>query len=374
MRKFIYIILTALCATGCQEDILPSDNPEGALVYLSAIAESNTTTRTPYQYTAPNENEDGVLRTAIWASSYGNDQDGYKYPNKGENGKKDLQGNDVQEVAIHATANFNSKDPQLLNEAVYPHSGEKVFFIGLHPQEGWNINSENEENNKASFTFDGSQDLMFAPRRYGSYYVQENTFIALNLEFKHLLTWFKVFIKAENEDAVRAWGKIKTMTITSKTKVEIDLSDQKSGATEKNVTTEYFDFSKCTFSADGWLPLHKAGSDEVFPDSNGYTLTTTSNDMVAYVLCAPVKGVKTTVENLIDVTVPEYTLYIETDTRKIELPIDLKLDEDTYFTGEARDARGKYFTLNLTFRMGNTVLVTAQAEDWKLGGTGNAEL
>ena len=370
MRRFIYIILTALCATGCQKDILPSDNPESSLVYLSAIAESNTTTRTPYQYTAPNENEDGVLRAAIWASSYGNDKDGYRYPSLGFNGKNGT-GEYENKVAIHTTANFDSGEPQLLNEAVYPRTGTVVFFTGLHPQTNWQINGDN---NKASFTFDGSQDVMYAPRRQGRYAQDNTTFDVPQLLFHHLLTWFKVYIKAENEDAVSAWGKIKTMTITSKTKVEIDLSDQNPNAAEKNVTDGDFHFSKCTFSEDGRLPLHKAGSDEVFPDSNGYTLTTTSNDMVAYVLCAPVKGVKTTVENLIDVTVPEYTLYIETDTRKIELPIDLKLDEDTYFTGAASDARGKYFTLNLTFRMGNTVLVTAQAEDWKLGGTGNAEL
>jgi hypothetical protein len=49
------------------------------------------------------------------------------------------------------------------------------------------------------------------------------------------------------------------------------------------------------------------------------------------------------------------------------LPIDLKTDDDTYFS---ENTRSKHFTLNLTFKMGNTIVITAtlQVTDWKYGG------
>ena len=69
----------------------------------------------------------------------------------------------------------------------------------------------------------------------------------------------------------------------------------------------------------------------------------------------------------VDVEIPEYTLHIETDNRKIELPIDLRRNADQYFMGSTR---ARCFTLNLTFKVGSTILVSAEIEDWTFGGMG----
>lgn len=372
MRRFIYITLAIMWLISCQKESLSnSSSVDGAPIYLSAITEHSTDTRAPYEYTSPNDGENGVLHAAIWASSFGNDNIGYTYPNPEPplNGKNGVETN-ANQVAIHATADFDSNAPQLLNQAVYPMVGTTVFFVGLHPQSGWSVNTDA---NKANFTFNGSNDVMFAPRIKGQYAQSDDQVInAPQLHFYHLLTWLKVRIKAEDADAISAWGKITKMEISSNTKVEIDLSDKNSSASAE-VSEGEFNFSKCEFSTPGKLSLYKAGSDDEFvTPTNGYTMSTTSpQDIVAYVLCSPVDAVATTVVDSKDVTVPEYTLYIETENRRVELPIDLKINDGAYYTG---NTRGKHFTLNLTFKMGNTIIVTAQAEDWKLGGAGNVEL
>lgn len=360
--------------TSCQKESLSnSSSVDGAPIYLSAITEHSTDTRAPYEYTSPNDGENGVLHAAIWASSFGNDNTGYTYPNPATplNGKNG-EGDNANQVAIHATADFDSSAPQLLNQAVYPKIGTTVFFVGLHPQSGW---TENADKNKANFTFDGSNDVMFAPRIMGQYATSDNNNVVINapqLHFHHLLTWLKVRIKAEDDEVVTAWGKITKMEISSDTKVEIDLSDKKSDASA-TVSNGEFDFSKCEFSTTGRLNLYKAGSDDVLATpNNGYVMSAAnSQDVVAYVLCSPVDAVDKTVVNGEDVTVPEYILYIETENRRVEVPIDLKKNATDYYTG---NTRGKHFTLNLTFKMGNTIIVTAQADDWEFGGTGNVEL
>lgn len=357
--------------TSCQKENLLNSCIDGAPIYLSAITEHSTDTRAPYEYTSPNDGENGVLHAAIWASSFGNDGNGYTYPNPAPplNGKNGTGGNKNQ-VAIHATADFDSDAPQLLNQAVYPKAGTTVFFVGLHPQSGWSVNADA---NKANFKFNGSNDVMYAPRIKGQYAESDNTEVinVPELQFHHLLTWLKVRIKAENDEVIAAWGKITKMEISSDIEVEIDLSDKQlnNGA---EVSDGVFDFSKCKFSNPGKLNLYKAGSDDVFATSTGYTMSTAnSQDELAYVLCSPVDAIATKVVDGKDVTAPEYTLYIETENRRVELPIDLKKNANEYYTG---NTRGKHFTLNLTFKIGNTIIVTARADDWEFGGTGNVEL
>lgn len=378
MKQFTYIIILGIILiTACRKDDIPKSIGEGSPIYLSAVAEGSDVTRTPYEYTVPNDSEDGVLHAAIWASSYRSGTEGnytYTYPNPNPplNGKNGI-GDTAGQVAIHATADFDSGYPQLLDQAVYPQSGTPVFFVGLHPQTGWESNNE-----KATFTFDGSQDVMFAPRIEGKYAdtsTNDNlVFDVPELKFWHLLTWLKVRMVAEDEDTMKAWGEITSVKITSRNQVNIDISredDMTEGKINLGCIT-YMDSGN-----NGLLPLRAVGSNDVFPSSSGYQLKyiqygdNIKNHEVAYVLCSPVIAVESTVEDGKDVTVPEYTLHIETKNRKIELPIDLMRNDTNFYIG---DTRAKCFTLNLTFKMGNTIVVTAEVEDWKLGGTGFVEL
>lgn len=367
MRRFVYIVVAVFCLLGCQKVQGPNASVDGSSIYLAATTEMTVDTRTPYIYTTPNGETGGRLEVAIWASTYGTDRDGYTYRNPAEplNGK-----NTGGHVAIHTTAYFDSGNPQLLSEAVYPQSGTNVFFVGLHPQEGWQTN---DNTTQAIFVMDGSHDVMVAPRRFGQYAStgDDHVINAPTLNFYHLLTWMKVRIVAEDDNTVTAWGKIRKMELLSNTKVTIDLLDQKVGGVDE-VTDGSFDFGACTFSAPGKLNLHTWGTDQIFPSAEGYTMKTTqSSDYQAYVLCAPVDGVATTVVDGQDVEVPEYILHIETDTRVLDLPIDLRKSATEYYV---ENTRAKHFTLNLNFKMGNTVLVSSQVDDWQFGGIGNVEL
>lgn len=376
MKEIIYIILAAVLLAGCQKEDFNDPSSVGSLIYLSATTENSTPiTRTPYEYTVPNDQPDGILNTAIWASSFYSAQNGYTYPNPNPplNGKNGTGAN-ANQVAIHATAHFDSGSPQLLDQAVYPQSGTPVFFVGLHPNSNW---SSDAEGKTANFKFNGSQDVMFAPRIEGQY-ADESTlnnpvFDVPELNFRHLLTWMKIKVVAESQNAMSAWGKIKDIKITSQNQLSVDIN-------RGDIANGVFDFKKqvsYSASADhsGYLPLYKTGTNNVFPDAGGYQLKyypeVTAPQEVAYVLCSPVDALETVVEDGVDVKYPEYTILIETENRKVSVPIDLKINETTYFTS---NTRAKCFTLNLTFKMGNTIVVTGDIVDWTLGGVGNVEL
>lgn len=332
-KRLFYIVSAVWLCSACQsekvEDVIPMD---GAPIYLSASVETSVESRVPY-LSSPAPIPSEVLHAAVWATTKG------AYIGEGLNGK-----NSNNQVDIHGSADFNDGQPKLLNDAVYPSSGVQVDFIGLHPSKDWN--TQNNEGRIAEFTFDGSQDVMFAKKKTGTY-AQDNSENILTLEFKHLLTWLKFKIKAENDNVAKSWGKVLEMKISSGNKVSIDLM-------------QAYSFENCvTFSGNDGLPLHEVDSDEVFPDTNGFELDYTGNFREeAYVLCEPVLA---TAENLAD-----YTLYIKSERREVELPIDLKRNSTTFFEGSTR---AKHFTLNLTFMVGSAVMVQAEATDWLWGSS-----
>ena len=337
-KRLFYIVSAVWLCSACQsekaEDVIPAD---GAPVYLSASVETSVDSRVPY-LSSPNPTPGEVLHAAVWATT----EDAYI--GRGLNGK-----NSGNQVDIHGSADFNDGQPKLLNDAVYPHpEGNEtipVDFIGLHPKEGWS--TQGNEGKIAEFTFDGSDDVMFAPEETGNY-AKDNTENILDLRFKHLLTWLKFKIKAENDNVAKSWGKVLEMKISSGNKVSIDLMEE-------------YSFESCVeFSGgNGYLSLYKVDSDEVFPATNGFELTHTGNFREeAYVLCEPVLA---TAENLAD-----YTLYIKSERREVSLPIDLKRNNTTFFEGSTR---AKHFTLNLTFMVGSAVMIQAEATDWLWGSS-----
>lgn len=381
MKRYIPIFITmvsVILLSGCQKEREPQAANDDQQVYLTAVTEGHEATRAPYEQTIPNDSKDGVLHAAIWASSFYNDTDDcYTFPNptiplNGKNGTGEF----AHQVAIHATADFDSGAPQLLDQAVYPQSGTPVFFVGLHPQTGWQAGSDDMS---ASFTFDGSNDVMFAPRiegKYASGSTAENpVFDVPELKFWHMLTWLKVRMIAEDEQAMSAWGKIKDIKIESKNHVSIDISRADDSLIDGKINMACATFSNAA-GFDGLLPLYQPKSDDLFPAAGGYQLKVydakvTKPVEVAYVMCAPVEALAKSVVDGNEVASAEYVLHIETEHRKVEVPIDLRVNDTKYYEGSTR---AKCFTLNLTFKMGNTIVVTADVVDWTLGGLGYVEL
>ena len=334
MKRILYFISAVWLCFACQSEV-PTE--KGAPIYLSASVEGAVESRVPY-LSSPTPTPSEVLHAAVWATNTGT------YQNNGWDGK-----NNGDNVEMHGSANFDDGQPKLLNDAVYPKSGVQVDFIGLHPQIGWTTVSD--EGKIAEFTFNGSQDVMFASKQTGTYAETNDIDNVLRLEFQHLLTWLKIKIKAESTTVAKSWGKVLEMKISSRDKVLIDLMKD-------------YTFESCvSFSGENQLPLHKVGSDEVFPATGGFELENTeSYKEEAYVLCEPVTA---TTDDMGEPTA-EYTLYIKSERREVTLPIDLKRNESDCFVGSTR---AMHFTLNLNFMVGNIVTVQAEVTDWEWGAS-----
>ena len=74
--------------------------------------------------------------------------------------------------------------------------------------------------------------------------------------------------------------------------------------------------------------------------------------------------------------VPEYTLHIETEHRKMDIPLDLKGDAGNLFTGSTM---GRVFNILLRFKMGDVISVSTEISvggdaDWFTHGTGSGDL
>ncbi len=389
-RDFLHIILGGLLAsslTACQQDVpnVEQTDEMSRRIYLSAGIGNSESTRAPYYPT----NGSGTALTAptlehpldvtVWASTTSG-----VYPNSGQNGNTGT-------VAIHTDAHFQSGDPQLLGEAIYPKAqvGEEtsktVYFVGLHPlsnqTNSWTATNANKD---AQFTFTGKEDVMFAPQISGTYGIAFDN--SPQFHFYHLLTWLRISMvaylgedeensttltendkKLKREEVSNAWGNITELTLKNQKNI-ITISNL-GEATSGNYTSHVTFASE---SSDVPCSLYHAGTDDVFPGTNGYAIPVNKTD-AAYVMCAPVQGVvKDAEENL----VPEYTLHIVTEHREMDIPLDLKGNDEASF---AENTMGKVFNILLRFKMGDVISVSTEISvggdaDWFTHGTGTGDL
>ncbi len=350
MKRKIYISLIAcLYLLSCQKENAGEMLSDGHCIYLAASVEGTKESRTPYAWSAPSKEH--ALGVDVWASTTSK-----VFFNSGKNGTDQYD----NEVALHTTAKFTNASEQLLNDAVYPNSNNtKVYFIGMYPQ-GWT--NEAGDGKSATYTFTGSQDVMFAPQISGSYGENdgsENKPWPV-FQFKHLLTWLRFEIKAETEEVMKAWGKLKSIQVKSKNQVTVDLTKSAYTASKE------FDEGIATFQstvaneAEQVLDVYVTNTDQVL---SNVSIPYTKYADAGYVLCAPVTAYAEDAET--HERLGEYTLIIETEKRSLEVELDLKTGDNSYFEGSTRRCQ---FNINLLFKMGNTISVNAQAEEWKNGG------
>ena len=309
----------------------------GSNIYVIAQTAHPTDTKAPYSGTVPSVAS--PLGAVVCVSTDPNSfpADGPNGVGEGENG----------EIGKHLSVEFQSGTAQSLNDVYYNKDYVKdVYFTAVHPVSGWNFTDDKT----ASTTFDGSKDILFAPHTIGRY---ESSVPTLN--FSHMLTYLKLEISAVGEDITqaeqisKAWGKIKTLTISSSSTMTIDLTDGATDFGEDKTEMNFYDIV----------------TDRRFPEDAGFEIPTTPK-MAAYVLCAPKMATD-------DSDFPyEYTLTLETENRSVILDIDLKRDMNTPFLGTTA---GHQFTIGLNFKMGNNIAVSANINSWETGGigTGNIE-
>ena len=385
---YLYIAMGLVWAgmLACTEDVPQMNDADesASRIYLSAGISETVSSRTPYY---PTDDQGNALRVpttihplnvSVWAST----EEG-KYPNNGWDGQNNNTDDDPDndnKVAIHTYAKFQSGEPQLLGEAVYPKPVEgqtiDVHFVGLHPRsevgEGGSKWSPSDDKQKAGYTFTGKEDVMFAPKTTGTYGLdyENNSDLIPTFNFSHLLTWLRVEIVADewetevtqSEKISKAWGKVKSLTIKSKNQVVVDLTGDKDDV---------------TFGGEElWMKFYHIGTDNEFSYSQkgeGYQIPYTAINEVAYVMCAPVVGED---KDGLQEEVPEYTLHLVTENRELDIPIDLKNSDGSYFT---ESTMGKQFTIQLKFKMGNVITVLTEIKvggelDWYTHGTGTGDL
>lgn len=357
MKRTNYILLCMLpWLMSCQDNELLDVEAEGVPIVLSAsIAQTEgADTRTAYELQYPTS--ETPLHAAVWLSTSGN------FLNNNTS---------VDNISLEAetTIFFQSGENQLLknNESatniVYPSgcttSSNQVYFIGLHPDGAWNFTS-GSTNTTTFHTFDGSVDLMFAPKVPGFIAISPNP----KLHFYHMLTHLRVEVKAENEDVITSWGNLQRITLSNQYS-KLDLSD----LTQAPVFTETLANNTVSFSESASLPFFAKDTDDTFEathsSTSGMTLPT-SFEEVAYVLCVPTIATTGTEGARTD----EYTILLDTANRtNVEVKVDLLENAGTnsqaYFAGSTM---GHEFVLQLTFTASGYVSAAATITPWTTAG------
>lgn len=351
MKRTSYILLCILpcCVLSCQEKASPDATGAGVPIVLSAgIHSAEPETRTAYELNKPDT--DNPLHAAVWLSTSGD----FLNSNTGDG---------TSTLEAETTVFFQNEKDQLLKKnsdselnIVYPSAcvdaSHKVYFIGLHPDASWGFTSGST--NSGTFRlYDGSEDLMFAPKVFGYIAVSPNP----QLHFYHLLTYLRLEVKAENADVVSSWGKLQSVTLALQ-KQKLTLSD----------LTRVPDFTTVSFDEDVTLPFYATGENTSFAATypSGYTLKTAFEE-VAYVLCTPTTA---TIADGGGERTSEYSIFLDTERRtNVEVKVDLKtadgLADDSYFAGSTM---GRMFVLKLTFTASGYVSASATISPWTTGG------
>ncbi len=337
-RRIIIIAIISLLFNACQKTQIGDD--KHSQVYLSASVQEEPMTRAPYYSTEPSAGS--PLEAAIWASTTR-----YIYPAGGSNGRTDGT------VAVHTTARFQSAREQLIAGIYYNQDHiTPVYFVGLHPASGW---ISNAENTVASFTFDGRQDVMFAPETTGQYPENGQKTVPA-LHFNHLLSQIRLSIQAESDAIAVAWGKINSIKL-------IDPNGDSNSRANINLNNGGVTFDTPSIDAYNFYSI---SSDAIFPGPQAYELKTEEEEL-AYVLCAPVTATEKDQYSISVVRTSEYIIRLECEYRQIDIPLDLMSAEETYYAGSTK---GKQFNIRLMFKAGDTITVSAKITDWETGGIG----
>ena len=395
-RLNIILLFSLLLFVSCEKWGREENHDGRELIYLSARFDAPLGTKVPYDTEDGNPTPDNHLNVDVWASTTEN----VFLHKEGWDGTKDVDANGDKKVdegeravSVHTHAFFQSDKPQLLSQAVYPPvrevDGKKVadnvYFVGLYPQSANESASwtANEDGTAATFVFDGSQDLMFAPEVVGHYNTSDDqTISSINtptLHFYHLLTRFNVSIGPNLDGGVRlfdvqnAWGKVVGLKIQcwdpqgwgyGVNSLTVDLT--KTIGDDTPIDDISWAVTLGDHNKELQMDFYKNGSDETFPGNDGYALTETQE--VAYVMCAPVTAVADQ---------DEYVLIIETqkegqnDVKITEILINLMAESDTDLIGTSM---GREFHIHLSFNKTRAIAEVVSIGAWETGGQGTGDV
>lgn len=336
MKKFIFPLVAVLGFAACNpENENPMGDGNGDEIKLQ-MTQLSIDTRAPYMATTPSA--DAPLLARVLCSQ-----------TKGDYAAEIEEANNngfMNFTAASTETSFCSNDGTVKPKS-FPKGVNDVYLVGLYPvglypAETWTKNA----GTSASFNFDGSDDIMFAPETVTTR--GEEPTIG-TLAFGHKMTKINIQLRAVDDASIAPWGEIENIALTGV------------GANQPNQQVEIsFADGKATFS-DQVASLSCYGTDGTDYTDDAYagtTALTTTPTTVAYTICEPVDATGGTTN--------EYTLTVTSSTKgPVAVPFSLTNTENAEFTG---NTAGYAFTVTLSF---SAVEIQAQATvtPWDEQGT-----
>ena len=224
----------------------------------------------------------------------------------------------------------------------YPANGS-VYLCGLFPATTWTMNGT-----KASFTFNGSQDVMAAQQVTSTKADAPNSYQTLT--FEHLLTQITVKFNAETEDDAKAWGNIESLELLS--------SDESKLANQATVTLKD---GTADFAGTAGTGFYAVTGGTTYSDTEYSSTAIPVNNAtaVAYTMCAPVVADGN--------TGAEYKLKITSASNATET-VDINLKQSGNSADFVDSTAGYSFYIELTFKA-TEIKAIATITPWENGGT-----
>lgn len=328
MKKFIFPLVAVLGFAACTPE---NENPmgDGNDEIKLQMTQLNIETRAPYMAQEPSAQAPLLARVLCSQTQgdYGEEVD-------------EAENNGFMNFTAASTATSFCSNDGIITPKSFPSGVDTVYLVGLYPAETWTKNTDTS----ASFNFNGSNDIMFAPEATTVKRGAVGT-----LAFGHKMTKINIQLRAVDDASIDPWGEIENIALTGV------------GANQPNQQVEIrFADGKATFS-DQVASLSCYGTDGTdYADTAyaGTTALTTTPTTVAYTICESVDATGGSTN--------EYTLTVTSSTKgDVPVPFSLTNDENVEFIG---NTAGYAFTVTLSF---SAVEIQAQATvtPWDEQGT-----
>lgn len=221
---------------------------------------------------------------------------------------KDIHDFDANIIASSATGTYTSSlwteaeagKIQVKNNTVsfskkqsYPSNGNTIYMRAYAPAAG------NLTSGVVKFVIDGNKDIMISKEISGN----KTNATSKTLEFSHLLSQLNFTVKAENEEAQTAWGKITGIKVLAIENLELTLSSgdlvAKSEAAQKLSTASFTEIAQLPTAE----PAASAGYVMVQPQNDAYQVVVLSENGPTegrtITLSAPTKTEPSTAYNIL---------------------------------------------------------------------------
>lgn len=335
MKKFIFPLVAVLGFAACNpENENPMGDGNGDEIKLQ-MTQLSIDTRAPYMATTPSA--DAPLLARVLCSQ-----------TKGDYTAEIEEANDngfMNFTAASTETSFCLNDGTITPKS-FPRGVDSVYLVGLYPAETW---TKNDADTSASFNFNGSNDIMFAPETVTTR-GKEPTIGTL--AFGHKMTKINIQLRAVDDASIVPWGEIENIALTG----------VGAAADQPNTTVEVaFADGDATFSnpAASLACYGTDGTDYTDEPYAGTTALTTTPTTVAYTICEHVDAAAGN----------EYSLTITSSTKgPVVVPFSLTNTENAEFTG---NTAGKAFTVTLSF---SAVEIKAQATVTPWDGQGTTDV